>query len=1153
MKEVVAKEEIGAFLNGRDPQKYIVGVEASNYSNKVHLIINDPVRGKTIEPHRFRPFLWCNEAVWFRLYGGDRKRVKQEIAKAGIKVRKVKMCNSEGHIPDRIAQGYQYLVTGSSKQSINDLQNFFKWGGLGVWDNRDLFHMVAAPEQFMIQTGKRLFKGLEDYDDLHKFFFDLETTGLDPYVDRIFQVGIKDNRGFDHILDVTTDAAEQKLSIPNPELSDEDNKKVRNRELIELTEEEILELNDREMEAINTFFSLIEHMRPDTISGYNSEDFDFNFFVVRCQVLGYDIKEVALTLSKFAKGTDYVEFKRNEKATIKLGQESQRYTQTLMWGFTVLDIAHSVRRAQAINSDIKAWGLKYITQYADAEKPNRVYVQGDKIFTTWADKVSKFAFNESNGDWYKIDPEQISSGQNVIKEGYDEATGKYIVERYLQDDLWETAKVDEIFNQSNFLLGKIVPTPYSRVSTMGTAALWNLLMTAWSYEKGLAIPIHEDKRDFAGGLARLLEVGYAIDVTKLDFAALYPNIMITHDIFPDLDISGVMKGLLIYIAEERDLYKAKKNDAAAIGDNALADRFDKLQLPLKILANSFFGSFGSQFFNWADFDKAEETTCRGRQYLRLMVMHFFELHEFRPLVGDTDGFNFAVPPNINDIKYVSTGFHRFNEKDKEYTGLKAVVAEYNDLYMIGRMGLDIDDNCTSTINFARKNYANNIVKVNKDGSQKIKLKIVGNTFKDKTLPNYIEDFFTAGIPMLLDGKGYEYLNLYYETIDEIYNCAVSLGDIASKSRVKMTIDGYRNREPDKNGKPKAKQAHMELAIKHNLNVRMGDVIYYINTGDRKSHGDMKTVTDKKTGKKEVQFQCRLIPNAWIENPDLIDEDIVYNIPKYLDKFNKRITATLVCFKPEIRDKILVNVKIDKKTKAMVLDDFTEFTHEEAQLTSGIPDEVGDQDTYEDLMTMEDKELRFWTSVEVEPNNLGDLGIDPEKWESIKKDYFVRSTKQRIKQMRTFTDKFNSLIPEIEWQEFLQFRDESEVPPSIDKFFELDEETGSFKEKKTKITVGQLEDIFEMTEFSEFRHQFYIKHKIRSNRNRYDIWVEHMDEIATSEEFDVDDISSLSVSDYKEETFSIVSKKEASRIRAQEKAKAKRDAKKTAANQLSLNL
>jgi hypothetical protein len=27
------------------------------------------------------------------------------------------------------------------------------------------------------------------------------------------------------------------------------------------------------------------------------------------------------------------------------------------------------------------------------------------------------------------------------------------------------------------------------------------------------------------------------------------------------------------------------------------------------------------------------------------------------LVGDTDGFNFAAPSNINDIKYVAKGSH----------------------------------------------------------------------------------------------------------------------------------------------------------------------------------------------------------------------------------------------------------------------------------------------------------------------------------------------------------------------------------------------------------------------------------------------------------------------------------------------------------------
>jgi hypothetical protein len=46
---------------------------------------------------------------------------------------------------------------------------------------------------------------------------------------------------------------------------------------------------------------------------------------------------------------------------------------------------------------------------------------------------------------------------------------------------------------------------------------------------------------------RLLELGYAKDVYKLDFAALYPKIEITHGIFPNLDISGVMEGTLYVV------------------------------------------------------------------------------------------------------------------------------------------------------------------------------------------------------------------------------------------------------------------------------------------------------------------------------------------------------------------------------------------------------------------------------------------------------------------------------------------------------------------------------------------------------------------------------------------------------------------------------
>jgi hypothetical protein len=87
-------------------------------------------------------------------------------------------------------------------------------------------------------------------------------------------------------------------------------------------------------------------------------------------------------------------------------------------------------------------------------------VPGDKINTTWADKVNKYAFNDNNGDWYKI------TDSNPLKEGYQKKKGDYIVQRYLCDDLWETEQIDNIFNQASFLIAKILPTSFQRSSTM---------------------------------------------------------------------------------------------------------------------------------------------------------------------------------------------------------------------------------------------------------------------------------------------------------------------------------------------------------------------------------------------------------------------------------------------------------------------------------------------------------------------------------------------------------------------------------------------------------------------------------------------------------------------------------------------------------------
>ena len=40
--------------------------------------------------------------------------------------------------------------------------------------------------------------------------------------------------------------------------------------------------------------------------------------------------------------------------------------------------------------------------------------------------------------------------------------GKKLVKQYLLDDLWETEKVDELYNQSSFLLAKIISNQLSK-------------------------------------------------------------------------------------------------------------------------------------------------------------------------------------------------------------------------------------------------------------------------------------------------------------------------------------------------------------------------------------------------------------------------------------------------------------------------------------------------------------------------------------------------------------------------------------------------------------------------------------------------------------------------------------------------------------------
>jgi predicted DNA-binding protein YlxM (UPF0122 family) len=247
-------------------------------------------------------------------------------------------------------------------------------------------------------------------------------------------------------------------------------------------------------------------------------------------------------------------------------------------------------------------------------------------------------------------------------------------------------------------------------------------------------------------------------------------------------------------------------------------------------------------------------------------------------------------------------------------------------------------------------------------------------------------FLDKGIKMLLDGNGKGFVEYYYEYLQKIFDLKIPLMEIANKSKVKQSIDDYikRSKTKTKAGALMSRQAHMELAIKENLNVNLGDIIYYVNNGTKASHGDVQKVNKLKKGWTDeqlnyyfsahgkypdedmtsmIQLNCyRIDPLELESNPNMTGE---YNIPRAIATFNKRVEPLLVVFQKEVRDALLIKNPEDRPF----------FTSEQCELINGQPFKDDDQDKLEDVMEISKEEMEFWDKVKVNPYHMYELA-DP---------------------------------------------------------------------------------------------------------------------------------------------------------------------------------
>ena len=649
MNVASSKEDIDKFFSGLNPLEKVVKIEADYKSSQVEVYYRNEEGKKISRFYNFYPFVWCKATSAAKLFNGDRRRIKEQLAAYGIGCCGLRTTSDDGAEHPRMRDGYRILFYARIPMSFSRFQDFFSAAGRPIYPRKgDIneglkeYICVSPNEQFMIETGIRLFKGYHDYNDLLRLIYDLETTGLTPTTDLIDQLGIRTNKGFEKIITVEGEGQDK---------------------------------FDNELGCIDEFYRIVAEIDPDVSTGHNVENFDRNFIDARAQVHGTTMGDI----SKKHLGSPV--YKKKKDQVLKLGGEVEYFKPTVAKGINLTDSWFAVRRAMAIDSNMKSASLKYVTRYAKIQKPNRVYVPGKYIGSTWRDMTQSYAFNDEDGEWFHVTAETLAKTYKVDdvehkRYTYDQetntltnnetgkqfqmVTGRYIVERYLLDDLWEGDKVEARYNATNFLVCKLLPVSFEKACTMGTAAIWKYIMLSWSFEHGLGIPELIEKTKFTGGLSRLLQVGYADRIVKLDYNSLYPSIILSYGISTPIDITNAMSNMLEFVLTQREFYKGKKSEAGKLSSklkkqiekcsdpaekgrlkalqlqaDSDKQRADNQQLQLKVLGNSFFGSYSAgQLFPWSDMICGEQTTCTGRMCLRLMIKHFSNIASY-PIQGDS--------------------------------------------------------------------------------------------------------------------------------------------------------------------------------------------------------------------------------------------------------------------------------------------------------------------------------------------------------------------------------------------------------------------------------------------------------------------------------------------------------------------------------------
>lgn len=364
-----------------------------------------------------------------------------------------------------------------------------------------------------------------------------------------------------------------------------------------------------EREMIKRFLRVVKEKDPDVLITYNGDNFDFAYLKKRCEKLGIN----------FALGRDGSE--------PKIQRMGDRFAVEVK-GRIHFDLYPVIRRT--IN--LPTYTLEAVYEAVFGQPKEKVYAE--EITTAW------------------------ETGENLER-----------VARYSMEDAKVTYELGKEFLPMEAQLSRLVGQPLWDVSRSSTGNLVEWFLLRKAYERNEVAPNKPSEEEYqrrlresyTGGFVKEPEKGLWENIVYLDFRALYPSIIITHNVSPDTlnlegcknydiapqvghkfckDIPGFIPSLLGHLLEERQKIKTKMKETQDPIEKILLDYRQKA---IKLLANSFYGYYGYAKARWYCKECAESVTAWGRKYIELVWKELEEKFGFKVLYIDTDGLYATIP------------------------------------------------------------------------------------------------------------------------------------------------------------------------------------------------------------------------------------------------------------------------------------------------------------------------------------------------------------------------------------------------------------------------------------------------------------------------------------------------------------------------------